>query len=417
MYYRKIFNHIKKYGWASFFNYIIYYYKNTYKALAKKVINILRVKKISKPDKILGKFGNRLSIESEEYVYQKFSEVNPKKNQANSYSLKDYKNVQINKMRLMIFSPKFFNNSDKFVENDLTVNVIGSAIDNGIQVEHFYGNQLANSPFVGEIERYKAFESALANFQPDVLAIDSNSSINHKTFNCENLLNLKKKYGFKVLMFVPDFDLRKINYWMNTLVDLAQYSRPSLSYLISNIPEEKLVCFPPCPYKEFDTYTKDSREIDIFYSGSDTRQRRVFINAAYEAGLIVDSNFGNKESSLSPSYLDFMKKMRQSKMTFSNGYISKNNSLVAGRLIESMISRTVCLYEDCEDIQKFFEPYVHYVPVTNINNFVVQAQFLKKNKNYLEFLSDNAFDFLKENYSAKLFWNFVYVKLVQKGNL
>jgi hypothetical protein len=375
---------------------------------------LLRKKKLSKPDVSLGKFENNLSQVSEQIIKNRFKNPILPCSDINAFSLAEYKDVKINNMRLVVFSPQFFHNSAKFVENDLTINVIGSAIESGIEVKHFFGNQSDNSPFNLENERFQSFEQLISEFQPHVLAIDSNFSITHQTFNYNNFLNLKNKYGFKVLMFVPDFELRKLNYWIKDLVDLTQYSRPSLRHLISNIPDRKLICFPPCPYKNSEFASNKDREIDIYYSGSDTRHRRLFINAAYEAGLNVDSNFGHKEAGSSPSYLEFMRNMSRAKMTFSNGYISKNNSLVAGRFVESIISNTVCLYEDCPDIRAFFEPYKHFVPVSNIHNFVMQAQFLRKNQNYLDYLSETAFEHFQVNFSARAFWSYVYLKLVKE---
>lgn len=77
----------------------------------------------------------------------------------------------------------------------------------------------------------------------------------------------------------------------------------------------------------------------MYYSGSNIRQRKIFIDAAIKSGLNVKENFGNLLFDKSPTYKEFLSNISKARMTFGNGYVKRNNILIAGRFIESLLSK------------------------------------------------------------------------------
>jgi hypothetical protein len=227
----------------------------------------------------------------------------------------------------------------------------------------------------------------------------------------EKLLELKKLYKLKTLMFVPDFELKKLQYWAPELVDYINYSRPSLRNKIKFIPDYKLICLPGVPYCETLFENKGKKEQDFYFSGSKTRQRDIYYDAIKNTKLDINVNFGNRISSKSPNYFEYIKNMSNSRMTFSNGYISKHNSLISGRFIEAILSKCVCFYESCPDLNAFFQPLRHYIPVSNIHEFVITAQFLNMHPELLYTISQDAYSYYMKHYSSLLFWKYLSIQL------
>jgi len=408
--FKKTFDHVKNYGLKSFKTYSLYYTKKLCKKPVKLIKIHYRTKSISKPDKYLGNYNTYINSRDIEIFNKKFKIQNTEN--FNNYSLKNYKKTSSHSNKLLLFSSLLLNDSEKFVDNDLTVNVMSSARNSGWAVRQYFGSPLKNSPYVLEKERISEFENILNEFEPDILCMDSNFQIHHKTFSYEALINFKKKYGFKVLMFVPDFEVKKLKYWGTEFADFIQYSRPSLRNKINFITDSKLICLPGITYDESSFISNFEKEYDIYYSGSDTRQRKIFLNAAQNTNLKVKAIYGNRMSDKSPNYELYKVELSKSRMTFSNGYITKKNSLIAGRFIESILSQSVCLYEECLDVNTFFQPYLHYVPVKNIHEFVKSAQYLKLNLERLKTISSESYDYYMENYSSKLFWNYLASRIV-----
>ena len=404
--------HFELYGVNSLFNYSFYYIRLFFKKPFKYFEDYFRVRNISKPDKNLGKFSEYLSDKNVEVLTQRFDSREKKLTNYNKYSLKEFKQYDSRKnLRLLLFLPEHVNNSKNFVENYLTLNVRKSAEDAGHLVKQFWGNAVVNSLYADEQERLSNFEDTIIKFTPDLLVIDSNFSIKHKTFTIENFLKLKKKYQFKVLLISPDFDIHRLKYWGEKLADFVLSSRPSLMNQVEFIPKSKKIILPGVPYFEKIFSNINLKEYDLYYSGSNIRQRKIFIDAAIKSGLNVKENFGNLLSNKSPTYMEFLSNISKARMTFGNGYVKRNNILIAGRFIESLLSKTVTLYETGPDVNEFFIPFEHYVPVSNIHDFVKSAQYLKLNSTLLDKISFSAYNYYSENYSSRLFWNYITYKL------
>ena len=404
--FKKTYDHVNEYGLKSFKIYLFYYIKKFYKKPIILIKIYYRIKIINRPDKYLGKYSASINSKDIEILKKRFIVKNILPFES-KYSLKDYEGTSNHNLKLMLFSSLLLNNSEKYVENDLTVNVLFSARNAGWTVKQYFGRPLKNSPHVIEKQRINEFDSFLKEFEPDILCMDSNFQINHKTFSYEALTNFKSKYNFKVLMFVPDFEVKKLKYWGSEFVDFIQYSRPSLRKKINFIPDSKVICLPGVTYDESSFLPGFKKVYDIYYSGSDTRQRKTFLDAAQNTDLKVRVLYGNRISDESPSYELYKEELSKSSMTFSNGYITKKNSLIAGRFIESILSQSVCLYEECLDVNTFFQPYLHYVPVKNIHDFVKSAQYLKLNAERLNTISTESYNYYMKNYSSKLFWNYL----------
>jgi len=403
----KIYEHIRDYGVRSFKIYSFYKLRTFFTKPFLGIKTSIRVIKLKKPDKFLGTYNVDIEYENRNILKKRF-ELKTQLFFDNKYSLENYRDFhsKIN-LKLLVFSPIFIGNSEKYIKNELTFNVMSSAENAGWNVKQYYGKSQQNASKLVKEREIDEFMRIIEEFKPQLVCIDSNSAINYNNFNNERLSKIKKKYSFKVLMFVPDFEIRKLQYWGNDLVDFVNFSRPSLRSKINFIPEQKLICLPGIPYFESIFEGLSEKKYDFFYSGSDARQRRIFLDGARNTNLYVKALFENRINLESPDYKEYCQEIGKSRMTFANGYISRNNSLIAGRFIESILSKSVCLYEDCPDLDAFFLPYRHYIPVSNIHEFVITAQFLRINPEILVRISEEAYTYYMQNYSSKLFWNYI----------
>lgn len=412
-YFIKFYKHVKIYGFHSLKVYSLYKVKVFLKKPVIFIRTWLRIYSIKKKDKNLGSITTVLHKKNIQFLEDKFktsNKVQPDGNK-NEYSLEKYGELRSNEnLRLLVLLPYFIGNRQNNVENELTINVINSALHAGWIVQQFYGDSKIHSKRTNNNLEFRNLVDLIENFKPHLLCIDSNAPINFNEFSREKLLKLKQLYKFKVLMFVPDFELKKLRYWATDLVDYLNYSRPSMRNKIKFISDHKLICLPGIPYCEA-LFEQQDKKHDFYFSGSKTRQREIYFDALKNTKLKINSNFGNRIFSNSPDYFHYRKNMCNSQMTFSNGYISKHNSLISGRFIEAILSKCVCFYEICPDLDVFFKPLRHYIPVSNIHEFAITAQFLNMHPELLYTISQNAYDYYMKHYSSKLFWNYITIQV------
>ena len=408
---KKSINHISNFGVQSFGNYFFYEIKKIIKIPFYRIKAKYREMRITRYDKRFTYSPTILEasdicsineiIKSKEKSFNKNTKIFPR------FSLKEYSNNSMTKAsNVTVFGSMNLNNSNEFVENDLTYHLLRSAKEAGLHSEQFWGSTSTNSPFVMEKQRLDEFISHCEKSNTQILTLDSNLRPNQKTFNYENFLEIKKKYNLRIILFVPDFDKKKIDYWARDLADLVVTSRPSLIPSLSSTDISKIVCLPGVPYARSVFQKSHLREIDFYFSGSMTRQREIYLGALSKSEIRTKIIFGNRKMDQSPSYEQFLSDLGNAKVTFANGYINKKNHLIAGRFLEAILSETLCIYEDATELESFFIPFQHYIPVSTSTEFVKMTHYYLRECEERKNISKLAFNYWDSHYSSNRFWNF-----------
>jgi len=334
-------------------------------------------------------FNLRQSELDQEFSYQRKIKVAPKQHFSGIIPL--------------ILLKQRINGSDKMIENEFAYNLSKSLEEINIHAEVYWPLPMIEKNHFVLKNPIELLEDKIRTNLPSHLVLDSNQFTRDPFLNEQALFQLKHKYRFRVVLIMLDYHDEKLKYWGHRLADTIVYCRPDKRNKIKSVSTAKLVCWPGSPYPEYSTFTSE-RKIDFFYSGSETRNRRDFLSILEKAEIQTKINFGNREANKSYTYLDYLHELGNSKMTFSNGYISRSQDMITGRALEAFSTRTLLLYEESQTMNFFFKPFVHFVPVKTSNDLLTQVLYLLRSEELLRNIASQAHDFYRSEYSNLEFW-------------
>jgi len=101
--------------------------------------------------------------------------------------------------------------------------------------------------------------------------------------------------------------------------------------------------------------------------------------------------------------------LSEDKFVFTNGYRNRHESQIIAKTTEVLLVRSLLLYESGSQLDYFFTPYSHYLPVCNVPDLVEKVNFLQNNPSVADEIIIKGRKHLLENYNTKLFWGQVFV--------
>jgi hypothetical protein len=312
-----------------------------------------------------------------------------------------------------VVMPRYVNCDPACLDNDIAYHVSRSAQDCGLLVRRFDADAITyqgSEYFATELQRLESFVSA---FRPDIVATDANYLPTPRSLDAKILLEMKKRHGFSILSIVPDcYDAvpNWLGYWGDVADASVIFHRYTRHYREFAKKDAVLVC-PTLPFHEATFHAHAKKDIDLSYIGSDNRNRRDFIEAAMRHGINCTSFFHNRRRDQAPSLEEFTNVLGRSKMTFNNGWIPYGINIITGRVGESILSSATLLQEVGSPIDDYLVPFVHYVPVAGLHQFVCFAQFLVEDDGRRQRMAEECRSFWLEHYSSQLFWNKVLTML------
>ena len=155
------------------------------------------------------------------------------------------------------------------------------------------------------------------------------------------------------------------------------------------------------------------RDIGLGFCGGKGRRRDVFLSFAEKGGIPTTAHFvDDKQYLTGDEFRDFLSRSR---ITFSNGFLGTLTglpySVMTGRIAESILSRSLLVYESGSQIGDYLVPYVHYIPVDNVHELVHFCRFLLNHEEIRAEMTSAAYEYWMENYSSKRFWDCVTQRL------
>lgn len=307
----------------------------------------------------------------------------------------------------MLLLKKRIHGSEDMIENEFAHNLTVTLREVGLKPELFWLDSTGESKSHESANQVQSLEAKLKQIGPTHLVIDSNQSTQDSLLNESSLLDLKCRYGIKVIVIMLDFSTTKLEYWCRRLADVLVYCRPDQESKIRSVTKARLLCWPGSPYPSISNL-EAKREIDFFYSGSASRNRKDFLTSLIDADMKCKINFGNRVRAQSYSYDDYMKTLLKSKITFSNGFVRRGEDLITGRALEAFSTQTLLIYEESKTMSYFFSPYSHYIPVKTGNELLAHSLYLLKNEELRKEIAESAHLFYKRNYSNLAFWSGVF---------
>jgi hypothetical protein len=309
-----------------------------------------------------------------------------------------------------VVMPRFINCDSVNIDHDIAYHVAHSAKAAGVQLSRYDADAITykgTGRLHAEIDRLKEFLSAN---RPEIVAFDGNFVPNGRTIDTDIISEMKRQFGFKFLVIVGDcYDTTYydcLGYWHGVADVSVIFHRNTRYFRALNDKANVMIC-PTIPTYTAGVSAKQDRDVDIGYCGSDRRQRRTFMTAAADAGLRTECRFINRLRGESFSRQEYTDLLGRSKLAFNNGWIRNGESIMTGRIGEVLASGALLIEEGGSPINDYLVPFVHYVPVANVAQFVCFCQFLAENDEIRSGLAREGGDFWREHYGSDRFWQAV----------
>lgn len=309
-----------------------------------------------------------------------------------------------------VVMPRFINCDAGNIDHDIAYNVAHSAEAAGARLSRYDAGVITyggTRRLGAEIDRLKQF---LAANRPEIVAFDGNFVPNGRTIDADLILDLKRQFGFKFLAIIGDcYDTTYsdcLGYW-HRAADVSVIFHGNSRYFRAIKDKTRVMVCPTIPiYAEGFPGAQD-RDIDIGYCGGERRQRRTFLAALADAGLKTECKFINRLRGQSYSREEYNDLLARSKLAFNNGWIRNGECIMTGRIGEVLTSGALLIEEDGSPINDYLVPFVHYVPVANVAQFVCFSQFLAENDEVRSAIARDGWEFWRQHYSGDRFWQAV----------
>lgn len=253
----------------------------------------------------------------------------------------------------------------------------------------------------------------LIDHRTEVLIFQGDTMLKGSQFLDEKFIRQVRDSGIAIVVDLVDcFITRGGQYVVDFYLDKADFliCHNSRLQLHGNFVNNSLV-WPSLPYPEkfyFDRHVEKPEGLLI--PGSNHRDRKYF--ARYAKKYKLDSRqrmFSNSDnSSARYSYSDYVDSLCKAMLIFTNGYKSRHESQIIGRVTETMLANSTLLYESGSDINYFFEPFKDYIPVHNLPDFVEKARYLLNNPHEARRFAANGLDTMLKKYSTEVFWDRIF---------
>lgn len=268
------------------------------------------------------------------------------------------------------------------------------------------------------IEALAELKNHLKAFQPNVIVLDGLFEGSSDSLNLETLESLKNEFGFELVVLIADAYPPLKNYGAHwaPLADLT-VALSDVGYLAEIEALFKggtKTLHSPCQAMSDDLFTPrpaSERDIELLIDGSRRRDRDFWCAYAMEGGLNVSATLTDRHKSRALSEQEYYDRMGRAQMVINNGLVSPGLGIMTFRIFESIWSKALLLqYAECP-IEDYFQPFIHYVPFSNIHEMICYSQFLLKHEDYKERIVTEAFNWNVAHFSGKLFWRAVFSQL------
>ena len=233
----------------------------------------------------------------------------------------------------------------------------------------------------------------------------------------EELSIFRKKGGF-VFFDHPDLlESKKATKILDLIFQTADFGVVHNPLMNIQRYKNRLILWPTYPFSDiFKNDMVKEKEDSILFSGTKYRGyngRKFFLNYALKQGLNITDHMHNHNltEKILPRYTDYLSSLESCNLSFTTGYRSYKESLLAFRVVELMLRGVVVLYEEQSIINFFFEPYEHYIPVQNGPDLCEKATYLFSNPESMRRIAENAARYVDDNYSNLAFWQIVENKI------
>jgi hypothetical protein len=311
---------------------------------------------------------------------------------------------------VIIGMPKYMEQAGKLAEWNYSW-IFANSFDSEQRVnyaEEIPQDSLASELDSTEIQSY-SFESVLIL---NGLPLKDLDSITRNLYE-EHRNNSRKK----IIVILGDYRKTRgpgmINEWIND-VDLIVHFNPLVNPSEFGKNGNRLFLWPnpPWPEKILRSLMFEQKEPCLVFTGSLYRGRDTYFNFCKRKGIrTINLSHSLDQDNFFSTVHEYLREFSRFQLTFSNGYLYHNESLMVGKVQEAIILGTTVLYESGSWIDQFLIPYRHYVPIRNRSDLRYKSEYLLKHLEVAKYISHSAFEYHSAHYSSKRFWQLVQRRL------
>lgn len=316
-------------------------------------------------------------------------------------------------LNIAIVMTKHINCSSDYIMSDLYYHYLESAKAAGHQAIPFDSSNLMYSQFPKNITIHDAIaelETFLSKNKPDVVLADGNFVPTNKTISAEIWLQLKTKYNFKLVVIIADsYDSQPDYYqfWDKCSDIIISFNRITSHFRF----EEKNLYCPCIGFYQSIFQNNTKKDIDLLYIGTNSRNRLIWIQGMSLGGIQTYAILHERKKPIAPDIQEYGELMSRAKLVFNNGWVNDSDNILTGRFFESILAGAVVIQEVGSNVNEFFTPYKHYIPVSNLTQAINFANYLLANEHVRSSIANEALNFFNENYHSNLFWKFLLQKI------
>jgi len=321
-------------------------------------------------------------------------------------------------LKVAIVFSQHINCNPEYIESDFYYHLSRSSVQQGFDVRCFNADEVQyestavpqrparTRPLKDALDDLTAF---LDGFRPDVVVTDGSYLSTGQSLAPSYWEASKATFGFKLLIFIADAhdENSMAAFWH----DCAHLIGTFHGEAIELIDKHKTITLPTFPIDETAFDAEIAKDIYVSFVGSDVRRRREWMEPLIVAGIETTLRLHDRTKAKAPDYDEYYRLIKRSKLIFNNGYANAYINVTTGRFFEGILAKTLVLQQNGAPCDQYFVPFVHYIPVTNIDQLIAFSRFFLKNEAWRQKITNAARGFWDQHYATKLNWNFICARL------
>ncbi|MBT4938253.1 MAG: glycosyltransferase, partial [Rhodospirillaceae bacterium] len=337
---------------------------------------------------------------------------------SNSFQAKPVRRDQ----KVLLVTPQYIKCSPDWDEYEISFYLVGTgaAVLTNFEIHHsdkFHteGHQLAEPRSDQTLASgIAALRDQIDRQRPDIVLFEGNFMGGLQSMPRDELLALKREFGFKLATLVIDINPPLENYaayWaeVSDLV-VAMNENPYLDAARNFCP---VMVYPgiPIDLALYQSAAATTRDIDAIFIGARKRYRDMWCAYMKDAGIELTMKFTEQSLANSIRFDEYFDLHLRSKIVFNNGLVSSSDHALNLRIFETIAAKAVLLQQDFDQLQDYFVPYIHYAPFTNVPEMIATAKFLLTHPAIAEAITEEAFAWYEKCYGGERFWHTLLVEL------
>lgn len=316
--------------------------------------------------------------------------------------------------RVLTVMSRYINCSPEYVECDIPYHMDASVRQFGLDTHIFHADGIAyDMPACKTVTRetlerdLRRLRDVVLEWRPDIILFDGNFIATPNTVGPDFWAALKREHPFRLVTIIGDcYDAcpNFLGQWGGISDKVILLNRRS-RHIDEFHQTDKIFNGLALPFDQ-QLLNSDGvdKDIGFLYVGSRSRGRDLYTALVQAARIPSTIIMHDRRKATTPDLPTYAGLLKRARLTFNNGFLSPQRYALTGRVQEAILSKTLLMEEVGNEIDQYFAPYIHYLPVANAHQVVMYSQFFLKNEDYRRRIVDAGYDWATTHYSSGQFW-------------